>query len=202
MLIQEVTPKNYESLTAFTYNAIDGAYKNYRTKRVSYIRFSLKELKNTVKNILKKNSLLKQEKEFLEFSLRLFEKKVITLKDFARLFELSFYSMLERLKMLKKNLTKKMKEKPDKATLSDREYYLSITNVLDQIYSVEQDLEEYTKNPQNYDYLQKKSLIIYKNILDLSLSIEKNDESSAKRILKTILDFEKIEFTTSEKLLA
>jgi len=209
MLIQQTIPKEYSLFTRLIHDSVDKGYKNKRTQRVVYFRIDVSILNKLISEIINKNKrynfLIKEEKNFLKFALRMFDskKKYVSFRDYVTLIQHSFNSVLSRLKRIKKELTRLIKKNRFEVSDIDNEYFFSLENILQQVEMIDKDLKakDWFKMTDKVQVINK-ILIIFKNLNELALSIALNDTESISSISRSILSFDKIQFNISNKLVS
>ncbi|MBW2976050.1 hypothetical protein KY347_01240 [Candidatus Woesearchaeota archaeon] len=209
MLIQETLPKEYNLFTRLIHDSVDKGYKSSRAQRVMYMKLYSNLLIKLMEDILKEDSqkrfLIREEKKFVKFALKLFrnQRGFITIEDYADLIRYSFIAVLVRLNKIKSELTYLIKKNRFDVSNIDNEYYFSLENILQQVESIDKDL----KSKNWYKRTDKlavvnKVLIIYKHLNELAVSIALDDTNAIPNISRSILSFDDIQFNITGKLIS
>lgn len=206
MLIEQVIPKEYNLFTNVVYDSLDGGYTNKRTKRFEYFRLEFVNLIDKILELNKTKKLLIQEEVKLLLYLKsLFKKNVnyIRFNDYSELVKRCYLAIYKRLRLIKTRLIYEIKKKKLEVSPLDNEYLFALENILQQISTLDEDLkrkEWYARIDK--DIVIRKGLIIFKNLNELALSIAKNDHESIKDISQSILSYDKLSFSITNKFIS
>jgi hypothetical protein len=209
MLIQQTIPKEYNLFTTFIHDATHNGYENRRTKKYHYFPIHVKSITEILNKIMESDKenefLIKQERVFLKFALKLFNDNLndIKLEDYAKFMQYSFEAVLERLKNVRKEMSEQIKQKKFEISPVDEEYFFSLENILQQVEIIDKEMKakKWATRPDKHILLNK-VLSVYRNLNELALSIALDDTTAVRSISSSILNMDLIKFNIQEKLIA
>ncbi|MFH1605742.1 MAG: hypothetical protein ABIC91_00185 [Nanoarchaeota archaeon] len=214
LLVQQTIPKDYDKFTSLIYDSADKGYKNLRMKQIQYFSLNVHELVSLIDELFVSNKvnkfLLNSEKQALVFAKNVFENrnKNITFDQFSEFIRLSFQAVVDRIVEVEKNLKHLIKKNHFKIKQADNEYFLALSNILNQIIVLEKEIQKdkhwktnFHTRPDRFNISQK-IVVIYKNLNKLALSLALNDQESIEDISNDILGYNDISFHITEKLIS
>jgi len=127
----------------------------------------------------------------------------IPIQKYIILVNLSFKAVWKRVLKIKQALTTKIKNKKINASQIDYEYFFSLENLLQQIESLKKTFSDKNwEKRTDVELIRRKTLVIFKNLHNLILSIVRNDHDSVRDISNSILSYDQLSFDIDNKLIS
>ncbi len=209
MLIKQTLPLKYDQLTQVFVSSTDKTYINKRLRKVNFYSYDFDQLVKIIEHIKeidkKEGFLLKKEQKFIDHALIIFKKKnkSVKIEDYIKLLDYSFFAVVERLAKVQKELVHMIKQAKLQVNDLDNEYLFALQNILNQTQELCKDIKQFKWDDRNaLMSLSRKAQMVYRNLHEIVLSLSFDQYEDIKNLSDTILDSLKIEFDTSNKILA